>query len=131
MPATNPCPFCHAAGAVLENALAFALPDRFPVTPGHLLLIPRRHVADWFETTPEERRALFALADEARALALREPGAGPDRRRPDGFNLGVNAGEAAGQTVFHVHLHLIPRYKGDVANPRGGVRGVIPARQSY
>ncbi len=131
MTATNRCPFCQPAGVVLENPLAFALPDRFPVTPGHLLLIPRRHVADWFETTPEERQALFALADEARALALRGPGAGPDGRRPDGFNLGVNAGEAAGQTVFHVHLHFIPRYEGDVPNPRGGVRGVIPARQSY
>ena len=119
------CPFCHPAGAVLENGLAVAVFDNSPVTPGHMLLIPRRHIADWFATTPEERRDLFALADEARErLLLRE-------RAPDGFNLGVNVGEAAGQTVFHVHLHLIPRYKGDVANPRGGVRGVIPARQNY
>jgi diadenosine tetraphosphate (Ap4A) HIT family hydrolase len=131
MTAPNHCPFCHPAGAVLENALAFAMPDQFPVTPGHMLLIPRRHVADWFETTPEERQALFALADEARALALRRLGAAPACRRPDGFNLGVNVGEAAGQTVFHVHLHLIPRYLGDVPDPRGGVRGVIPAKQSY
>jgi len=118
------CPFCRARGAVLQNGLAFALFDNAPVTPGHMLLIPRRHVADWFETAPEERRDLLALADEARQWLLRE-------RAPDGFNLGVNVGEAAGQTVFHVHLHLIPRYKGDVANPRGGVRGVIPARQNY
>jgi diadenosine tetraphosphate (Ap4A) HIT family hydrolase len=89
-----------------------------------MLLIPRRHVADWFETSEEERRDMLALADEARARLIRE-------RNPDGFNLGVNVGEAAGQTVFHVHLHLIPRYKGDAANPRGGVRGVIPGKQNY
>lgn len=118
------CPFCHPGAAILENGLAFALLDMSPVTPGHLLLIPRRHVADWFDTTAEERGDILALADAARAWLIRE-------YSPDGFNLGVNAGEAAGQTVFHVHLHLIPRYKGDVANPRGGVRGVIPARQSY
>ncbi len=109
---------------MLQNARAFALLDKSPVTPGHMLLVPRRHVGDWFETTADERRDLLALADEAREWLLRE-------RAPDGFNLGVNVGEAAGQTVFHVHLHLIPRYKGDVANPRGGVRGVIPARQNY
>ncbi len=89
-----------------------------------MLLIPRRHVAGWFETTAGERCDLLALADEARAWLIRE-------YSPDGFNLGVNVGEAAGQTVFHVHLHLIPRYRGDVPNPRGGVRGVIPARQNY
>lgn len=118
------CPFCHPGKAVLQNTLAFALFDKSPVTPGHLLLIPRRHVADWFETTGAERQDLLALADEARQWLLRE-------HAPGGFNLGVNVGEAAGQTVFHVHLHLIPRYKGDVANPRGGVRGVIPTRQNY
>ena len=118
------CPFCKAGPVVLKNRLAFALYDRSPVTPGHLLLIPWRHVSDWFETTDEERRDLFSLADEARALLLRE-------RKPDGFNLGVNVGQAAGQTVFHVHLHLIPRYEGDVAKPRGGVRSVIPAKQNY
>ncbi len=118
------CPFCQPDAAVLQNRLAFALFDRSPVTPGHMLLIPRRHVADWFETTADERFDLMALADEARTLLLKD-------RQPDGFNLGVNVGMAAGQTVFHVHLHLIPRYEGDVDNPRGGVRGVIPAKQNY
>lgn len=118
------CPFCQPEAVVLQNRLAFALFDRSPVTPGHTLLIAHRHVADWFETTADERAHLMALADEARALLIKE-------RRPDGFNLGVNVGAAAGQTIFHVHLHLIPRYEGDVANPRGGVRGVIPARQNY
>jgi diadenosine tetraphosphate (Ap4A) HIT family hydrolase len=131
MSETTPCLFCHPAGAVLGNALALAIPDKFPVSPGHMLLIPRRHVSDWFETTPGERQALFALADEAHALALSAPGVSRASLRPDGFNLGINVGEAAGQTVYHVHLHLIPRYRGDVPNPRGGVRGVIPAKQSY
>jgi diadenosine tetraphosphate (Ap4A) HIT family hydrolase len=118
------CPVCSAAGATLSNPLAYARFDRYPVTPGHLLVLPRRHVADWFETTGEERVAIWALADEARALLLRT-------YQPDGFNLGVNVGEAAGQTIFHAHLHVIPRYRGDVANPRGGIRAVIPHRQQY
>ena len=81
-------------------------------------------MADWFDTTADERHAMFDLADKAKALLNAE-------FRPDGYNLGINVGEAAGQTVFHVHLHLIPRYRGDVANPRGGVRGVIPDKQNY
>jgi diadenosine tetraphosphate (Ap4A) HIT family hydrolase len=118
------CPFCKVGRPILESELAYAIYDLSPVTPGHMLLIPRRHIPDWFETTSEERHALLDLAQRARDLLWRE-------RQPDGFNLGVNVGEAAGQTVGHVHLHLIPRYRGDVANPRGGVRGVIPTRQNY
>ncbi|OYV40167.1 MAG: diadenosine tetraphosphate hydrolase [Thiomonas sp. 20-64-5] len=118
------CPFCQSMPWVLRNALSFAVYDRAPVNPGHLLLIPFRHVADWFECSEQEQHALLELATEARALLLRE-------RRPDGFNLGVNCGKAAGQSIFHVHLHLIPRFAGDMAEPLGGVRGVIPARQTY
>jgi len=118
------CPFCSADGALLSNRLAYARYDKFPVTRGHFLILPYRHVADFFEVTLEERQAMLSLVDEAKALL--------DRGfRPDGYNLGVNVGAAAGQTVFHVHLHLIPRYQGDVENPLGGVRGVIPARQHY
>ncbi|MGO9171163.1 MAG: HIT family protein [Rhodomicrobium sp.] len=124
MTVTKDCPFCSLGEGVFQNGTAVAICDASPVTPGHMLLIPRRHVAGWFETTAGERCDLLALADEARAWLIRE-------YSPDGFNLGVNVGEAAGQTVFHVHLHLIPRYRGDVPNPRGGVRGVIPARQNY
>lgn len=124
-PAARPgCPFCLPLPRVLENALGYAVYDRAPVNPGHMLLIPFRHVADWFDLTPQEQRALLDLAAEGRALLQRE-------RRPDGFNLGVNCGAAAGQSIFHVHLHLIPRYAGDMAEPLGGVRGVIPERQSY
>ena len=118
------CPFCQDMPWVLHNELGFAVYDRTPVNPGHLLLIPFRHVADWFDCTPQEHQALLELAARGRDLLLRE-------HRPDGFNLGVNCGRAAGQSIFHVHLHLIPRYDGDMAEPLGGVRGVIPARQKY
>ena len=118
------CPFCQDMPWVLHNELGFAVYDRTPVNPGHLLLIPLRHVADWFDCTPQEQQALLELAATGRELLLRE-------HRPDGFNLGVNCGRAAGQSIFHVHLHLIPRYDGDMDEPLGGVRGVIPARQKY
>ncbi|MBI3431123.1 MAG: HIT family protein [Hydrogenophilales bacterium] len=118
------CPFCRPTGMLLENDLAYAIRDTSPATPGHLLVLPRRHVADWFDTSAPERQAIFELADAARARLDAE-------FHPDGYNLGINVGETAGQTIFHVHLHLIPRYRGDVANPRGGVRGVIPGKQGY
>ncbi len=114
------CPFCAAAEPVLANDLAVARRDLNPVTPGHLLLITRRHVADFFEITADERIALLDLLQQAKNLLAQE-------HRPDGFNVG----EAAGQTVAHVHVHLIPRYRGDTPRPRGGVRGVIPDKQSY
>lgn len=118
------CPFCGVTDVLMENGLAVAIRDRYPASPGHLLILPRRHVADWFDLTADERLAMLALADRARVWLA-------DEYRPDGYNLGVNVGATAGQTVFHAHLHLIPRYRGDVATPRGGVRGVIPAKQSY
>jgi diadenosine tetraphosphate (Ap4A) HIT family hydrolase len=118
------CPLCSTEGALLSNALAHARYDIHPVSRGHLLIIPRRHVADWFDLSADERQAIFSLADEARTRLLAE-------LAPDGFNLGINVRRVPGQTVFHAHLHLIPRYQGDVENPRGGVRGVIPANQQY
>ncbi|WP_395838099.1 DEAD/DEAH box helicase family protein [Archangium violaceum] len=109
---------------VASNALGFAIRDRYPVSPGHTLVIPRRHVATWFEATPEEQRALFELVDEVKR--------GLDAsHKPDGYNVGINVGEAAGQTVFHLHVHVIPRYRGDMADPRGGVRHVIPGKGNY
>lgn len=109
---------------VLRNELAHVRFDKNPVTPGHCLIVPMRHLADYFATTAAERAAMLALADEAKAMLERD-------FAPQGYNLGINVGAVAGQTIWHVHLHLIPRYAGDVADPRGGVRGVIPARQSY
>lgn len=117
------CPFCRP-DPVLENELAYARLDRSPVTPGHLLIIPRRHVEDWFGLDDAERRAIDELIHRARDWLA-------DSRAPDGFNIGMNCGQAAGQTVFHMHCHLVPRYSGDSEDPTGGVRGVIPERQRY
>ena len=121
---TVSCPFCDAEGEVLGNELAYAKFDAFPVSPGHLLIIPRRHAAEWFDLTDAEERAVFSLVRDAKALI-------DEQFSPDGYNIGINCGEAAGQTIFHVHVHLIPRYAGDVEHPRGGVRGVIPAKRNY
>jgi diadenosine tetraphosphate (Ap4A) HIT family hydrolase len=108
----------------LQNDLVVGIWDGFPVNPGHALLIPRRHVANWFEATQRERIALIEALDEARRIISA-------KHSPAGFNVGINIGEAAGQTVFHLHVHLIPRYRGDVPAPQGGVRHVIPARGRY
>lgn len=118
------CPFCHPDGILFENELAYAKPDKFPVNPGHLLIIPKRHVADFFLTSDAEKVALLSLLDVAKRYLDGE-------HAPAGYNVGINVGELAGQTIPHVHVHLIPRYKGDMESPRGGVRGVIPSRQSY
>jgi diadenosine tetraphosphate (Ap4A) HIT family hydrolase len=118
------CPFCNVRTPVLENDLAFVIFDRYPVSPGHALILPKRHVESFFQTTSNECGAMLALLTETR---LRTEA----KLAPDGYNIGINVGKAAGQTVMHVHMHLIPRYLGDMENPRGGVRGVIPARQSY
>lgn len=118
------CPFCQPNGVLLENDLAYVIEDANPVNPGHLLVIPRSHNADFFLITEAERVAVLKLLDEAKHHLDRQ-------HAPAGYNIGVNVGEAAGQTIPHVHMHLIPRYRGDMPNPRGGVRGVIPSRQSY
>ena len=121
------CPFCHLADDVeliAESPLSLAFYDKFPVNPGHTLIIPKRHVASYFDLTEEE------ILDMQRLLKMVQPIVA-ERFQPDGFNIGVNIGLMAGQSIFHVHMHLIPRFKGDVENPRGGVRGVIPARQNY
>jgi diadenosine tetraphosphate (Ap4A) HIT family hydrolase len=120
------CPFCDPAPAsrVLENSLAVVLRDAYPVSPDHLLVIPRRHVADYFELGMPEVRACQQLLREAERQLRAD-------RSVTGVNVGVNCGEDAGQTVGHVHVHLIPRRRGDTPDPRGGVRGVIPGRQNY
>ena len=107
-----------------QTPLALWIRDAFPVSPGHSLVIPRRHIGSFFEATPQERDEMLALLDAAREAALAE-------FRPDGFNVGINDGAAAGQTVPHLHMHLIPRYRGDRADPRGGVRWVLPDKADY
>ena len=126
MAGSERCPFCNIAAARIlqESALAMALSDAFPVSRGHCLVIPRRHVRSWFETSEDERREMLRLLDDAREALLRAGG-------PDGFNIGINDGAAAGQTVPHLHVHLIPRYTGDARDPRGGVRWVLPERADY
>lgn len=109
---------------VARNELAFAIRDAFPVSRGHTLVIPRRVVPTWFEATREEQRAIFDLVEVVKRQLDGE-------FRPDGYNVGFNAGHAAGQTIFHLHVHVIPRYSGDVPDPRGGVRHVIPAKGNY
>ncbi len=120
------CPFCAPAPvpAVAGNALAFAFRDRFPVSPGHTLIVTRRHVPDFFGCSTEERAALLDLVDRVKSDLDRE-------LHPDAYNVGFNAGEAAGQTVMHVHVHVIPRFHGDVEDPRGGVRYVVPDKANY
>ena len=118
------CPFCDRKDAIVRNEHAYLVYDLNPVTRGHLLVVTNRHVADFFATTWVEREAMLKLADEAKRLL-------DGRHAPSGYNIGVNIGAAAGQTIMHVHLHVIPRYPGDTPNPRGGVRGVIPGKQSY
>jgi len=121
------CPFCDLASKVeliSETTTAVAFLDIFPVNPGHTLIVPKRHIANYFELTIHEQRALWLVVNRCKMLIQK-------RFNPDGFNVGINVGEIAGQSIFHVHIHLIPRYKGDVENPRGGVRGAISSKQSY
>lgn len=94
------------------------------MSPGHALLIPYRHVPAWFDANPDERRALMSAIDVAKAIIEKD-------HRPDGYNIGMNCGAAAGQTIFHLHIHLIPRYLGDALDPRGGVRNAIPGKGDY
>lgn len=121
------CPFCKLSRRVeiiCETATCVAFYDGYPVSPGHALIIPKRHVASYFDLTNHEREAMNVMLQYVRQKV-------DERFHPDGYNIGINVNEAAGQSVFHVHMHLIPRYKGDVPNPKGGVRGVIPTKQKY
>lgn len=121
------CPFCATDDRklILENSLAFVVNDRYPVTERHLLVVPKRHTPDYFDLGTAELRACQRLLADARAFLLEQDAS------ILGFNVGINSGEAAGQTVMHCHIHLIPRRPGDTPNPRGGVRGVIPGKADY
>lgn len=123
----NKCPFCKVEKEreiIAESFRSIAFFDGFPVSLGHALIIPKRHVASFFDLTNEEQLDMLNLVNMVKSII-------DEKYNPDGYNVGVNVGEAAGQSIFHVHMHLIPRYKGDVPNPRGGVRGVIPSKQNY
>jgi diadenosine tetraphosphate (Ap4A) HIT family hydrolase len=119
------CPFCNPDREPLaENEFAFAIPDKYPVSPGHTLIISRRHVSDYFVLSNEEKQACWDLVDEMKEKLEAE-------HSPDGWNIGINTGSVAGQTVFHVHIHLIPRFEGDMDDPRGGVRHSIKGKGYY
>ena len=108
----------------MENDHAVVIRDGFPVSEGHTLIIPKRHLSSWFETQAIEKAALLHAMDEVKQLL-------DEQFAPDGYNVGINDGEAAGQTVLHLHIHLIPRYKGDSDDPRGGVRWIMPDKAKY
>ncbi len=121
------CPFCNriVAGDLLFSAdLAVAFADSFPVSPGHTLVVPRRHTDTYFDLRAEEQSALWHLVPDVARHVTRI-------HQPAGYNIGLNVGTAAGQTVAHVHLHVIPRYVGDSPDPRGGIRWVLPAHAAY
>ena len=122
----SPCPFCciDKTRIEVENEHAFWIRDGFPVSPGHSLIIPKQHLGSFFDATADEHAALLGLLSQAKATLATE-------LHPDGYNIGINDGAAAGQTVPHLHIHLIPRFNGDIADPRGGVRWVIPEKADY
>ena len=120
------CLFCEVSESeiIVDHDLCFARWDKFPVSPGHLLIIPKRHFESVFDATTDEFHAFHDVLLQAKQVIEQQ-------HRPDGYNIGINNGQAAGQSVFHVHIHVIPRYKGDVENPLGGIRGIMPFKQKY
>ena len=115
----EPCPLCKAEDVIFRSELAYVRYDNFPLSRGHVLVVPHRHVAGYFDMTTDEKHAVVSLLDQAKAFVA-------EKFAPHGYNIGVNIGKAAGQSRMHVHVHLIPRYQGDVADPRGGIRCVLP-----
>lgn len=120
------CPFCdiHSEEIILQNEFWFTQLDKYPVSPGHLLLISFRHIANYFNITSKEKQLLLQIIDKSKLFL-------DAKFHPDGYNIGINIGKAAGQTIDHLHVHIIPRYHNDMDYPEGGVRGVIPSKQKY
>lgn len=125
----NYCYFCDIQHKkddrkFIENEEFFSRYDRFPVSKGHLEIVSKKHISSLFDLSPQQIKKLFELLIKSRKIV-------EEKYCPDGYNIGINEGEAAGQSVFHLHVHLIPRYKGDITNPRGGVRNIFPAKADY
>ena len=120
------CPFCNIPvdRIIDSNRYGIVIRDGFPVSPGHTLIIPRNHISSWFDLNNDEKIGLLELQTRAQLII-------EEQFKPDGYNIGINDGPAAGQTIPHLHMHLIPRYRGDVVDPRGGVRWVIPDKAAY
>lgn len=124
MTQTNDCPFCNNSEFIMENEHWICIYDNYPVSKGHTLIIPKRHFNDYFLSTEIERSFFDKIIFKVKEYL--------DKKYcPDGYNVGFNVNEEGGQSIFHCHIHVIPRYKGDVENPRGGIRGVIPSKQNY
>lgn len=123
---SDDCPFCtlDPERIISETELTITFLDGFPISPGHTLVIPKRHVASFFEVTEIERKELLLALDAAKQVLDHE-------RSPDSYNIGINNGTAAGQTVPHLHIHLIPRFNGDCEDPRGGIRWIFPEKADY
>jgi diadenosine tetraphosphate (Ap4A) HIT family hydrolase len=123
---TDRCPFCDLDPSQIriETDAAIAFPDAFPIMEGHTLVVPKRHVASLFDMSDDEQAAVWRLVARVRAELMAE-------LKPDAFNIGINDGRAAGQTVMHAHVHVIPRRKGDSPDPRGGVRWIKPEKARY
>ena len=119
------CPFCNDIDSIIdESKYWYAIYDKYPVSKGHTLLISKRHISSFFDLTSEETRQIHSMIKRVKRKL-------DDKYFPNGYNIGVNCGRAAGQTVPHCHIHIIPRYDNDVSDPTGGVRGVIPNKQKY
>jgi diadenosine tetraphosphate (Ap4A) HIT family hydrolase len=120
------CPFCNLTAATISqsNDHAAAFRDGFPISKGHTLVIPTRHVQSLFELAEAEQQAVWSLVAKVRVMLIKE-------FKPDGINIGLNDGLAAGQTILHAHVHVIPRFKDDVPDPRGGIRWIIPTKAKY
>jgi diadenosine tetraphosphate (Ap4A) HIT family hydrolase len=120
------CAFCSLPNERIVNSNLFGIVirDGFPISEGHTLIIPKRHIKSFFDLQSKERDSLFDLVEQEKSYLT-------DSYSPDGFNIGINDGPAAGQTISHLHIHLIPRYTGDLLDPRGGVRWIIPSKAKY
>ncbi len=121
---SSTCFFCHLDDIISQNNLVLTIRDAYPISQGHTLIIPKRHIASFFEATQEEQIALLQALQAAKKELSQQ-------YAPDGYNIGINDGLAAGQTVMHLHIHLIPRYHGDCPDPRGGVRWIFPQKVVY
>ena len=121
------CPFCKPEISneyIAESETCFAVFDKFPVNNGHVLIIPKRHISNYFDLSLPEQSDCWKLINEVKNIIQ-------SKYNPDGFNIGININKSAGQTIWHVHIHLIPRYDGDVINPTGGIRNIIPGKGNY
>lgn len=118
------CIFCNKIKPIFENENAIAFFDEFPVSEGHMLIITKEHKETLFDTTYEEKEAMFDLLSKCKEYI-------DNKYKPTGYNIGFNCGVSAGQSIMHVHMHIIPRYDNDIENPRGGIRGVIPNKKNY